>query len=278
MKEVKCCNLCGDKILGKGVKYCSKVCRMKALSNRNRTILVGDKFVTKSGYEVEVIEYVNTQKIKIRFTEPFLYEKFTAAKELKSGSVQTPYHRSVRSVGYFGEGNYSSLTSEYKIWTDMIVRCYTDVKGVAYQTATVCDEWHNYQTFAAWCNTQQFFGKDGYELDKDIIFRGNKIYCPSFCRFVPGEINRLIINRGNYRGKCLIGVHLNKNRYKRYTASVQIDDKRVVIGNFYSEKEAFMSYKKIKEDHIKEKATIFKDKMDEDIYQRLMVWEISEYD
>ena len=51
-----------------------------------------------------------------------------------------------------------------------------------------------------------------------------------------------------------------------------------MIGNFYSEKEAFMSYKKLKEDYIKEKATIFKDKMDEDIYQRLMVWEISEYD
>ena len=39
-----------------------------------------------------------------------------------------------------------------------------------------------------------------------------------------------------------------------------------------------MSYKKLKEDYIKQKATIFKDKMDEDIYQSLMVWEINEDD
>ena len=45
-------------------------------------VLIGDKFVNKKGREYEVVEYVRSHKVKVRFTESG-YEKWTATKEIK---------------------------------------------------------------------------------------------------------------------------------------------------------------------------------------------------
>ena len=70
---------------------------------------------------------------------------------------------------------------------------------MSYKGVEVCEEWYNFQNFAEWCETQKFLNaKDvkgkSYQLDKDILVKGNKIYSPDTCCFVPPEINSLFIN------------------------------------------------------------------------------------
>lgn len=258
---------------------------IKGVMDMNKVMIsVGDIYFNRYGYRLEIVEYINYHKIKVRFHDPVIYEKYSATAEIKSGKVNTPYHRSFQGVGYIGEGEYKAYhgpknySKEYKIWADMLTRVYTDVKGEAYSSATVCEEWLNFQNFASWCHSQEFFFCEGYELDKDILCKGNKHYSPEFCRFVPGFINRLLINRGNQRGKYKVGVYGNRNAYKKYTAAISENGVRRQIGTFYSEDDAFLAYKEAKESHVRSIAEINKTMLPLEVYNALCNWCVDEKD
>lgn len=55
-----------------------------------------------------------------------------------------------------------------------------------YEGCTVCDEWLYFSNFKKWFDENYI---EGFQLDKDIIIRGNKVYSPQTCCFVPKEIN-----------------------------------------------------------------------------------------
>lgn len=105
-------------------------------------------------------------------------------------------------------------------------------------------------------------------MDKDIIIRGNKVYSPETCCFVPKEINIIFQNKSKRIYDLPIGVY--KTRYNKYRASLHINGKRVIIGNFNSPEEAFEEYKKEKEKYIKELANKWKDKIDIKAYNSLI--------
>jgi hypothetical protein len=70
---------------------------------------VGEKYITKEGYEVEIIEYFNNINCTIKFND----KNTTILKNirmcnLRVGSVSNPYHKSVYSIGYLGEGIFRS--------------------------------------------------------------------------------------------------------------------------------------------------------------------------
>jgi hypothetical protein len=67
-------------------------------------------------------------------------------------------------------------------------------KHITYQDVFVCEEWHNFQVFAKWFyeNYYKILGEI-MNLDKDIIKKGNKIYGPEYCAFVPQTINKLLV-------------------------------------------------------------------------------------
>lgn len=57
-------------------------------------------------------------------------------------------------------------------------------------TEVVCsEEWRYFSKFKSWMESQQW---EGLELDKDILVKGNKIYGPDTCVFVPRYINMCI--------------------------------------------------------------------------------------
>ncbi|APC46057.1 HNH endonuclease [Vibrio phage vB_VspP_pVa5] len=103
--------------------------------------------------------------------------------------------RTVCGIGYNSGGEYPSRADNkpvrcYSIWKAMLRRCYVDTckdyvrygaKGVI-----VCDEWHDYQAFAAWADQHYV---EGYHLDKDLKVKGNMVYGPSGCSFVPALDN-----------------------------------------------------------------------------------------
>ena len=55
---------------------------------------------------------------------------------------------------------------------------------------------------------------DGNQLDKDLLFEGNKIYGPETCVFVTQTVNNFTIDSGASRGGLLIGAHWHKGANK----------------------------------------------------------------
>ena len=191
--------------------------------------------------------------------------------------VSNPYHKSVFGVGYFGIGKYNSKIhlKIYKTWASMLQRCYDlkyQEKYLTYIGCSVDEKWHNFQNFAEWI-------EENYEtnlikswcLDKDILVKGNKIYSPKTCCFVPNEVNVLFCKANIIRGKYPIGVTKVGNKYRTI---VHINGKQVHLGYFDTPEEAFLTYKIAKERQIKEVAEKYKEQITEPTYQVLINYQV----
>lgn len=102
----------------------------------------------------------------------------------------------------------------YSTWRDMIRRC-RDVKYHAkyptYIGCYVCEDWLTFSNFKAWMQTQDWQGK---ELDKDILFAGNKAYSPETCAFVDSMTNSFTLDCGASKGEWPVGVHFRNDTFK----------------------------------------------------------------
>jgi hypothetical protein len=177
--------------------------------------------------------------------------------ELPAGAISVANRKPFLGVGT-NDANYvtrkrvngKSVTCPYYCkWKSMMTRCYSD-KYPTYTGCSVCEEWLLFTNFKSWMIKQDWQGKD---LDKDLLLQSNKIYSPNTCVFVPPEINRLLSDHGSSRGKYKQGVYLHKPNGK-LKAQISNNGKRVHLGCFDTEVEAFEAYKKAKYAIIKEVA------------------------
>ena len=165
---------------------------------------------------------------------------------------------------------------EYKLWNQVRSRCFSkshQAKDVSYIGCSISDNFLNFTFFFNWCNNQIGFGNEGWELDKDILVKGNKIYSEDTCCFVPSELNKLLLSHRRGRGEHPIGVSYCKLN-KRFRASVRKDMKKKTLGYYSTAEEAFYAYKQAKEAHIKEVANKWKDQIDIRVYEALMKYEV----
>lgn len=94
----------------------------------------------------------------------------------------------------------------YRVWRNMLMRCYSDSylkKQPTYKGCVVCDEWLTFSNFKDWMEKQDW---EGNQLDKDLLFEGNKIYSPETCIFVESKINKFTTDHRAARGEYPIGV------------------------------------------------------------------------
>ncbi len=143
---------------------------------------------------------------------------------------------------YDGKVNINGKISKfYKVWQSMLSRCYDfkyHSRYPAYIDCSVCKEWHSLTAFKKWFDENYI---EGYELDKNILIEGNRIYSPETCCFVPKEINRLFENKSKklYCNRQLpIGIQFDKHRGK-YLAEITVKGKRKHIGRFDTIDEAY---------------------------------------
>lgn len=190
----------------------------------------------------------------------------------------------IQEVGYIGKGKYSAMdgsktTMCYNSWNYMIRRCYDPYvinKGnnLVYQDVFVCDEWHNFQNFAEWYYENIYaIGNEQMHLDKDILVKGNKVYSPETCVFVPQRINKLFTLRNRCRNGLPVGCYLEKSSGK-YKAQLTADGKRINLGRYETPRQAFIAYKNEKEKFIKEVANRYKNDIPNKLYVALMEYEI----
>lgn len=163
-------------------------------------------------------------------------------------------------TGSFGFGvnnaTRESKNPANKKWREMIRRCY-DKKYQSYKNSytgcSVCEEWRDYESFKEWFYDPQNGYKDGYQLDKDLLKKGNKVYSPDTCCFVPPEINSIILNGKESRGKYPVGVTFQNGRYlARMSVRTRSGQKTRHLGSYNTAAEAFLAYKRGKEGHIRE--------------------------
>ena len=107
-------------------------------------------------------------------------------------------------------------------------------------------------------------------LDKDILYKGNKIYSRDTCIFVPQRINTLFVKNDNDRGDNPIGVSdLPSGNYR-----VDCNNgygKLIKLGVYSTKEEAFQVYKQYKENVIKETIDSYEGKIPEPFYSKLKV-------
>lgn len=155
----------------------------------------------------------------------------------------------------FGKGendlNGASSTKCYVVWHSMLRRCYSEVyhgNKKSYKECVVDEKWLKLSEFKKWFDENYI---EGFELEKDLCFRGNKVYSENTCCFVPREINTLLISCT----KASSGVTFNK-RLGKWVAqfSTSKDGKRVGkhIGVFLNKQEAVEAYNREKSGHVQD--------------------------
>lgn len=167
---------------------------------------------------------------------------------------------------------------QYRMWKAMIHRCFSEklkARQSAYKDVTCCDEWLSFGSFLAWCNKETGYSglPEGFQLDKDIIIKGNKVYSPEACSFVPRNVNMLLNDNGASRGNLPIGVSLCK-RDGGFNANIKCWGRKCFLGRHDTPEAAFAAYKIAKEAHVKIVATQHRDSIKPAVYEALMNWKV----
>ena len=102
----------------------------------------------------------------------------------------------------------------YTTWWNMLQRCYShkfQERNPTYVGCSVSEEWLRFSNFKRWMECQDF---EGMQLDKDLLFAGNKVYSAETCVFVTSVVNSFTNDCGASRGEWLIGADWNKQAGK----------------------------------------------------------------
>lgn len=146
-----------------------------------------------------------------------------------------------KSKGYTVSGEGRTNSPAWTVWRAMLDRCYNPNRSrhsPAYDGCMMCEDWHDFQNFAEWFYANV---KEGFQIDKDIKVKGNKLYCPEMCVVVPPHVNTLLLDQHKYTGALKQGVTFNKKSGKFY-ASISRFGRKCHLGSFDSEDDAHAFY------------------------------------
>ena len=250
------------------------------MGKRKMSERLGEISYSTYGRKMEIINYINVKNVIIQFENGCIVK--SSYSSFIKGIIINPYDKSICKVGYLGEGIYSRVNQKAKVyatWDAMIRRCYDDKiqkKFPTYIGCSVCDEWLNFQNFAKWF--EEYHYEVEYEkmsLDKDILIKGNKVYSPQTCVFAPQKINVMFVKCDKTRGKYPIGVvSIKKGKFFIAKCSNTILNKVVHLGIFKTPEQAFISYKKYKENLIKTVANMYKPYIPLNLYNSLIRYRV----
>lgn len=225
---------------------------------------------------MKIIAYRSYTDMDIEFLDEFHYIKIhqTYSNFIK-GQIKNPYDKTVYGVGFIGVGKHKVAinkvaTPVYKAWSGMLERCYSknmkDRNGTYYHISTVCDEWHNFQIFGDWYESNKYEVNERLHVEKDILFPGNKIYSPDTCLLVPQVINTLFINKSNKRNLPNGIIKCSKGRYlAKYN--------QIELGVYDSVEKAYDVYAKEKKKNIIDVADQYKEIIPLKLYDALLRYE-----
>lgn len=248
---------------------------------------LGEERLNNQGYLMKIVKYENWSNIVVEFLDKYRGRVHTSYQMFQLGAVRNPYQPNVLGVGMVGVKYSTKINGkhnkEYIAWHGIIERCYDNKykeKHPTYKDVTVCDEWLLFENFYEWLHEQENFDKwyNGYQwnVDKDILIKGNKLYSPETCCLVPNNVNKLFIKTDALRGNLPIGVSKDRNNFKALCNNPFIKECKY-LGEYKTPEEAFyFGYKPYKENLIKQVAQIEYDNgnITEKCYNAMMNYEV----
>jgi hypothetical protein len=187
----------------------------------NRYKYLNKRFTNKSGQSGFVLKYVNKNEVYFQFDSG--YVGCFAIGNIRNGLFKDKMSPSMYGIGFIGDGNHKPSkngkhTKVYARWKDMIARCYDEklqAKKPTYKGCSVSKEWHNFQNFAEWYHENYPADGKDYQLDKDHLVKGNKVYSPDTCCFLTPQENTEASQAKHYKfispdGEAIEIFNLNK--------------------------------------------------------------------
>ena len=240
---------------------------------------IGEENINNFGSKMIIKVCRNARDIDVYFPEYDWTFEHAAYDKFRKGKVRCPYEPRLYGVGYLGEGKYTTKengkkTDEYRIYYDMLKRCYDSEfqeRNPTYKGCTAENSWLNFQNMAEWIENNYYEVQgERMHLDKDILCKGNKVYSRETCIFVPERINTLFVKKDNARGNDPIGVYqLPSGNYRAQCNNEY--GKSVYLGVYSTEEEAFQVYKQYKEKIIKEVIDSYEGVIPEPFYSKLKI-------
>ena len=171
---------------------------------------------------------------------------------------------------------------EYSLWKSVLQRCYCQkyqerkptYKGCEVETFLL-----SFTNFYNFVRSLKGFGEvdekgKPFQMDKDLLVKGNKTYSVESICFVPQEINAFLVNRKKLRGDLPIGVCYN-NVTGEFQCQLSRNGRIQTLGYFSRKEDAFHTYKIYKQHYAKVLAQKWKDKIDHRVYDALMNFKVS---
>ena len=237
----------------------------------------GEEGYNKFGSKMIIKVYRKNYDIDVCFPKYNWIAEHVQYDNFKKGKIKCPYEPRYFNKGYLGEGKYKMCingkhTDEFDIWYDMLRRCYDPKfheRNTTYKDCIVEDYLLNFQNMGKWIE-ENYYEIPGEVmcLDKDILYKGNKMYSRNTCIFVPQRINTLFIKCNKSRGNDPIGVtELPSGNYM-----VRCCDgygKEIYLGVYATKEKAFNVYKEYKERIIKDVIDSYEGIIPEPHYSKL---------
>lgn len=232
---------------------------------------LGEEKYNNQGCLMRIVEYNGALDIVVEFQDEYKIKVNTQYWQFKLGEVKNPYYPSIYGVGVIGTKYPLKVngknTKEYESWKSVLERSFDEKlknKYITYKSIDCCREWLNYENFYEWLHAQENFEKwlsgDRWEIDKDILIKGNKIYSPETCCLVPHNVNSLFAKSNATRGDLPIGVTRHGIGFQARCSNPLNDNGYEYLGTYSIPNQAFLAYKRFKEDLIRQIAQIEYDK------------------
>jgi len=222
--------------------------------NNNGSYMQIVNYTYYTNIDVVIISILPNNQIMYYLKQNCTYNNF------KNGGIRSPYEKTIRNIGYIGEGiyGYNSHPVYYTHWYNMIHRCSCDEnrskRNMSYINVDIDPLFYNFQFFAHWCDLN-YYEAEGEQmcLDKDILFKDNKTYSPETCCFVPNNINVFFTNHSKDVSSTGVSILPSGN----YRSSLSVNNKINHLNVYKSKEDAIMSYKISKEFEIRRLAHIY---------------------
>jgi hypothetical protein len=181
----------------------------------------------------------------------------------------------VYGIGIRDEGDFATTTDGkhtqlYTLWKNMLARCYSKTmlkNRPTYQNCSVEGDFIYFQKFAKWYSCQITDSTVEYQLDKDLLVKGNKIYSEQYCILVPRKVNMFLCKSKASRGEYPIGVTCDK-RSGKFIAQVNRGANRVASYH-NTPVEAFQAYCEMKRTEGLKLIQIYRGKCDDRVIQAI---------
>jgi hypothetical protein len=227
-------------------------------SDFDRQYAINKVFEIKKYGKLKILGiYDKEPKKSKRYVCEFLDTGFQTVSKLghiKDGCVKDyllPDICEIASVGYVKTPENNPC---YKFWDGIIRRCTGRVSeecSIIYKGVTISERWRRFDHFLD--DLKDLIGfkeciENGvkWDVDKDLLIYGNKLYSKETCCIIPGTINAFFTNNQRRRNTSgYIGVS-RVGKTNKWASWIRSEGKNKHLGNYATPSEAYEVYHKEK--------------------------------